>query len=105
MTESDQRISHHGLLKSIPQTDLFSFTAQGKTFILGNWLAEITCYLIYRFGGLPLLILGNSILLEIMGRALVFTVTHTNPKGVVQVAPELRLGVPVQVLRRRDRCV
>jgi hypothetical protein len=49
--------------KSIPQTDLFSFTAQGKTFILGNWLAEIAYYFTYRLGGLPLLILANTILL------------------------------------------
>jgi len=49
--------------RSIPQTDLFSFTALGKTFILGNWLAEIAYYLIYRHGGLAFLIFVNAILL------------------------------------------
>jgi hypothetical protein len=49
--------------RSIPRTDLFSFTAQGKPFILGNWLAEVVYYLINRLGGFPLLILVNTLLL------------------------------------------
>ena len=46
------------------------------------------------------MVVGNSILLEIMGRALVFTVTNTNPKGVVQITPETKLKIatkPVKV--------
>ena len=38
-------------------------------------------------------ITGNSVLLEVMGRALVFTVTRTSPKGVVQVAPGTKMKI------------
>src|SRR5262245_36100275 len=40
--------------KSIPKTDLFSFTASGNPFILQNWLAEVIYYTTYRAGGLAL---------------------------------------------------
>jgi hypothetical protein len=49
--------------ETIPATDLFSYTAQGKPFILGNWLAEVIYYFINRAGGFPLLIFTNTILL------------------------------------------
>ena len=46
------------------------------------------------------LITGNSIVLEVMGRPLVFNVIATNPKGIVQVSPETKLKIatkPVKV--------
>ncbi|MGA2264136.1 MAG: hypothetical protein ABSH28_22215, partial [Acidobacteriota bacterium] len=48
---------------SIPRTDLFSFTAAGKPFIVQNWLADVLYYLVYRAGGLPLLVLLHALLL------------------------------------------
>ncbi|MDD5317166.1 MAG: CDC48 family AAA ATPase [Candidatus ainarchaeum sp.] len=36
---------------------------------------------------------GNSVIIDLMGRALAFAVTHTAPKGVVQVAPGTKLSV------------
>ncbi|MBC7262373.1 MAG: hypothetical protein H5T63_10200 [Chloroflexi bacterium] len=47
----------------IPRVDLFSFTQTGEPFILQNWLGEVLYYLIYRAGGLPLLITFNTALL------------------------------------------
>jgi hypothetical protein len=47
----------------IPQVDLFSFTQAGRPFIYQNWLGEVLYYLTYRAGGLPLLILFNTVLL------------------------------------------
>jgi hypothetical protein len=49
--------------RSIPRTDLFSFTAAGHSFIVQNWLAEVLYFKLYKLGGLPLLILLNAILL------------------------------------------
>ena len=49
--------------RSIPKTDLFSFTAAGKPFVLQNWLTETLYYLVYRLGGLPLLVALNTALL------------------------------------------
>ena len=49
--------------RSIPRIDLFSFTAAGKPFILQNWLTEALYYLVYRLGGLPLLVALNTLLL------------------------------------------
>jgi hypothetical protein len=48
--------------RSIPTTDLFSFTAAGRPFLVDNWLAEIAYYLIYRLGGLPLIVFLNAVL-------------------------------------------
>ena len=49
--------------RSIPKTDLFSFTAAGQPFILQNWLVEVIYYGTYRVGGLPLLVFLNAMLL------------------------------------------
>lgn len=47
---------------AIPRTDIFSFTAAGKLFVVQNWLSEIILYLLYRFGGGALLISFNTVL-------------------------------------------
>ncbi|MFQ5342278.1 MAG: hypothetical protein ACE5F6_12100 [Anaerolineae bacterium] len=49
--------------RSIPHTDLFSFTRAGQPFIYQNWLGEVFYYLVYRAGGLPLLVFFNTALL------------------------------------------
>lgn len=49
--------------KSIPRTDIFSFTAAGQPFIAQNWLTEVLYYLVYRLGGFALLICFNVALL------------------------------------------
>jgi hypothetical protein len=51
--------------RSIPRTDIFSFTAEGKEFILQNWLAEVIYYLLYMVGGLEFLVTMNALLLAI----------------------------------------
>jgi hypothetical protein len=48
---------------TIPTTDAFSFTASGQFFAIQNWLAESIYYVIYKVGGLPCLIMFNSLLL------------------------------------------
>ncbi|MGW8178404.1 MAG: hypothetical protein ACWGQW_06510, partial [bacterium] len=48
---------------SIPRNDMFSFTIEGKTFVLQNWLTEALYSLIYRIGGLELLIVTNTLVL------------------------------------------
>ncbi len=49
--------------RSIPKTDLFSFTAAGHPFVLQNWLVEVIYYATYRAGGLALLVALNAMLL------------------------------------------
>ena len=49
--------------RSIPKTDLFSFTAYGHPFILQNWLVELIYYATYRAGGLALIVALNAMLL------------------------------------------
>jgi hypothetical protein len=48
---------------SIPRTDLFSFTAAGQSFVHQSWLTEVLYFLLYRLGGLPLLVTANTMLL------------------------------------------
>lgn len=47
----------------IPRLDIFSFTQAGQPFILYNWLGDIIYYVLYRAGGLPLLVAFNTVLL------------------------------------------
>jgi len=49
--------------RSLPRTEVFSFTAAGKLFILQNWLVEILYYALYRVGGLQLIVFINAALL------------------------------------------
>jgi hypothetical protein len=49
--------------RSIPGTDLFSFAAAGKPFIVQNWLAEVLYFKLHQLGGLPLLVFENTVLL------------------------------------------
>jgi len=49
--------------KSIPRTDLFSFTCTAKPFILQNWLGEVVYYATYEAGGLALIVALNTALL------------------------------------------
>jgi hypothetical protein len=49
--------------RSIPKTDLFSFTAGGHPFVLQNWLVEVIYYATYRAGGLALIVALNAVLL------------------------------------------
>lgn len=49
--------------RSLPRTDLFSFTCAGKLFVLQNWLVEILYYATYRAGGLQLIVFLNALLL------------------------------------------
>lgn len=49
--------------RSIPDTEIFSFTTEGKPFIFQNWLMEVLYYGVYRLGGLPLVVAFNTGLL------------------------------------------
>ncbi|NLI15112.1 MAG: hypothetical protein GX409_02375, partial [candidate division Zixibacteria bacterium] len=44
------------LAHGIPSTDPFSFTAAGSRWVTHEWLAEVLFYLLYKLGGLTLLI-------------------------------------------------
>src|SRR5262245_3812308 len=47
---------------TIPRVDAFSFTAEGRPFILQNWLGELIYYWTYQAGGFPLLVLLAALL-------------------------------------------
>lgn len=48
----------------IPATDIFSFTEYGKSFAHPNWLAEVLFYVLWRIGGLELLVLFNAVVIS-----------------------------------------
>ncbi|MGH9255280.1 MAG: hypothetical protein ACRD3C_12015, partial [Vicinamibacterales bacterium] len=75
---------------SIPDADLFSFTATGKPFVLQNWLAELGYYGVYRLGGLPMVVLFNA--LVALGAFLLVYVL------CLEATSRLRLAVAVSVL-------
>ena len=41
---------------TIPHVDLYSFSAAGHPWVMHEWLADLTMYLLYQLGGLPLLV-------------------------------------------------
>ena len=47
---------------SIPKTDPFSYTAQGRPWITHEWLAEVLFYGIHRLGGIDALVLFKALL-------------------------------------------
>lgn len=47
---------------SIPASDIFSFTAEGKPWITHEWLAELIFYAVYSAGGLDSLIIFKVIM-------------------------------------------
>src|SRR5438552_3619217 len=41
---------------SIPHLDLYSFSAAGHPWVMHEWLSDLSMYLLYQAGGLPLLV-------------------------------------------------
>src|SRR2546429_2043031 len=41
---------------SIPHVDLYSFSAADHTWVMHEWLTDLSMYLLYQAGGLPLLV-------------------------------------------------
>ena len=39
--------------QSIPQTDVYSFSAAGHPWVMHEWLADLAMYLLFQAGGLP----------------------------------------------------
>jgi len=61
---------------TIPHTDPFSFTAQGKEWVTHEWLSEVFIYALFRAGGFALLtILFSGII------TLAFALTYARSKG------------------------
>lgn len=48
--------------RSIPHTDVYSFSAAGQPWVMHEWLADLGMYGLYRLGGLPLLVAGFALL-------------------------------------------
>jgi transitional endoplasmic reticulum ATPase len=60
---------------------------------------DFAAYFKERIMNMPLFV-GNSIVLDVMGRALVFTVTSTSPKGIaVQVTPETKMRISTKPMK------
>jgi hypothetical protein len=49
----------------IPTTDSFSYTQLGQPFYNQGWLAELLMYGIYRLGGIPLILLAQSLVIAL----------------------------------------
>jgi hypothetical protein len=59
----------HG--SGIPRTDPYSFTAHGHPWVVQSWLAELSYGLLYRLGGLRLVILEQALLMAALALAVV----------------------------------
>lgn len=61
---------------TIPHTDPFTFTAQGKAWVTHEWLSEIFIFGVYRLGGLAALIILFSGIIT-----LAFALTYARSQG------------------------
>ncbi len=61
---------------TIPHTDPFSFTAQGKEWVTHEWLSEVFMYALYRVGGFALLTILFSVIIT-----LAFALTYARSDG------------------------
>lgn len=50
---------------SVPQVDLFSFTRAGEAFVNQAWLAQLLMYGLYSLGGLPLVLIAQSLVITL----------------------------------------
>jgi hypothetical protein len=48
---------------TIPVVDSFSYTQAGQPFFNQSWLAEVLMYALYQFGGLPLLLITQALVI------------------------------------------
>ena len=81
--------------KSIPSTDLYSFTAVGKPWITHEWLAEVIFYLLYLAGGLNLLIIFKVIISTLISFIFVYNLGRSesrNPLIFILLAAGICLG-------------
>ena len=49
--------------KSVPHSDVFSFTSAGKEWVAHEWLSEVLIYMLFRTGGFTLLIVTFAALI------------------------------------------
>ncbi|MBN1888005.1 MAG: hypothetical protein JW850_08435 [Thermoflexales bacterium] len=79
----------------IPSLDRFSFTRAGQPWVNQAWLMQVALYLLYRAGGLPLLILAHSLCISAGYALLVRSVTryHGLRTGVLAALLGTALGV------------
>jgi len=61
--------------RTIPTTDLFSFTQYGQPWVYQSWLTEVFFYLLNQAGGIPLLLLLKAIIITASYTLLLCTAT------------------------------
>jgi tetratricopeptide (TPR) repeat protein len=79
-------LEHH----TVPTHDVFSFTAQGRTWITHEWLFEVLMFLVYRLGSLT-----GVILLKALVVALGFLFLGLALRGL---KIDLAIGAPLVIL-------
>jgi hypothetical protein len=59
--------------RTIPTTDLFSFTQYGQSWIYQSWITEVFFYLLNQVGGIPLLLFLKAIIITAAYTLLLYT--------------------------------
>ena len=81
--------------RTIPDSDIFSFTAEGKSWITHEWLAELVFYAIYITGGLNLLIIFKVFISVLIALILLYHIrkrAHENPLLYILVITAICVG-------------
>lgn len=67
--------------RTIPSTDLFSFTQAGQPWVYQSWLAEIIFYGLLSLGGPPLVIFAHAAIITLAFAVLLFIVHRYTADG------------------------
>lgn len=67
--------------KTIPDSDIYSFTAEGKSWITHEWLAELIFYGIYITGGFNLMIIFKVLISVLIALILLYHIRKSENKN------------------------
>jgi hypothetical protein len=81
--------------KAIPDSDIYSFTAEGKSWITHEWLAELIFYAVYVAGGLNFLIVFKVLVSVLIAFLLLYHIRNSkykNPLLYILVVAAICIG-------------
>ena len=81
--------------KTIPDSDIYSYTAEGKSWITHEWLAELIFYAIYVAGGLNLMIVFKVLISILIAYILLYQIRKSgnkNPLLYILVVAAISIG-------------
>jgi hypothetical protein len=81
------------LAHGVPQTDVYSFTAVGHTWVVHEWLSDVAMYGLHRGGGLAALLVAAGVILVLAELLIYLLLRDRGLGGTTAVVLALVLGL------------